>query len=261
MRGRRVFILAAMIAAPLAARADPPAAPQTAAPPLTAQTHPPPPHAAPARPPESSADLSFYPSAALMAGVEGEAIVTCDRNEHLRLVNCKVTSEKPDGQGFGAAALSLAAKSPDNPKLNLADPKDHAPVTFPVYFTQHPPKIEPDLTQMLHQVTPASLVTSPTRSQIEAAYPTRALSDGIDGAALIDCMVSKAGALGGCQLLGENPSGYGFGAAALDLAADFTLKPRLVDGAPVDGAEVRVPVQFQATDPSAPLELKTTPAP
>src|SRR5580658_4374393 len=57
--------------------------------------------------------LGFYPQAALAAGVGGEATLLCARTEHGALVDCKLREEQPTGQGFGAAALALAAQSVD----------------------------------------------------------------------------------------------------------------------------------------------------
>jgi hypothetical protein len=59
----------------------------------------------------------------------------------------------------------------------------------------------------------------------------------------------------------ERPDGYGFGQAALEVAKDFKLRPRLIDDTPIDGAQVRIPVAFTAVDPAAPLMLQTTPPP
>ena len=211
--------------------------------------------------PTSAQALALYPAAALAAGAGGKAVINCLRTAHLALRSCKLVSETPAGQGFGDAALKIAALSPDNPKIDLPDAEKMPAIDIPVTFTAAPkPSILPDLSLMGHTLTTPTLVTGPTNAQIQAAYPARALADNIDGVAVIDCLVTAAGALSGCQLYGENPSGYGFGAAALDLAADFALKPRLFDGEAMGGAEVRVPVRFQAAqDPDAPLELKTLP--
>jgi|SRR5579883_1599081 len=234
----------AVVLAPLAARADPP---------QPASVPPAPPANAGATP---ASTLAHYPAAARAAGVEGSAILACDRDAHLALKACKLVSETPAGQGFGQAALDLAALSPPNPKLDLADPARHPPITLTVRFTLHPPAITPDLSEMGHTLTQPRLATGPTRAQVQAAYPVRALSDGVDGAALIACRLDAKGVLHDCQVAGEQPAGYGFGAAALDLAADFKLTPRLVDGEPVGGAEVRFPVPFHAApDPDAPLQL------
>jgi TonB family protein len=242
LRATIALMLAAAVPA-TAALADP--APQS----QPAQTQP-------AQPPPSPT-LGFYPPAAKAAGVEGEAIISCGRDVHLALVGCTLVSEIPVGQGFGAAALAMAAKSPANPKVTFPDAAKSPPAKYQVRFSLHPPSVTPDLTAMAHTVVQPSIVTRPSHDQIKAAYPVRALDDQVAGGAVLDCLVTKAGALTGCQVAAERPTDYGFGAAALDVSKDFVLKPRVIDGEPVDGAEVRVGVAFTLQDPSAPLTIDT----
>jgi TonB family protein len=234
-----------------AAPAPAPAAPPPAVP------------AAPAVAPKPAAPdplMAFYPPAARAAGLEGAAVITCARDEHLALIGCALKSENPTGQGFGAAALALAAKSPPNPKVDRPDVAKAPPTDLTVRFALFPPSIQPDLTRMFHVSTAAEIVTRPTPAQVLGAYPARALENQVSGRGLIDCKVTTAGLLTDCQVFAEQPNGFGFGQAALDLAKDFVLKPRTIDGDAVESA-ARVPVYFAPTDPSAPLTLPTAPAP
>jgi hypothetical protein len=73
-------------------------------------------------------------------------------------------------------------------------------------------------------------------------------------------VVSVAGKLAECQVYDEQPTGYGFGQAALDLAADFLLKPRLIDGEAVGGSPVKISVNFTSQAADAPLTLGAKPA-
>lgn len=50
----------------------------------------------------------FYPRAAFVQGVEGRVVLDCFVEVSGRL-ECAVTSETPPGQGFGEAALAIAA--------------------------------------------------------------------------------------------------------------------------------------------------------
>jgi len=249
---------AATPAAPAAAAAHPaspaPAAPAPAAP-VPAKPVP----AAQAAPSAAEAVLVFYPTAARAAGVEGSATIRCGHNEHLAVRGCVLVSETPAGQGFGAAALAMAAQAPDNPKLNFPDETAKPPAEVTIRFMLRPPAISPDITRMAHTVSQPGIVTKPTAAQIQAAYPERALDNQIEGAAAMDCTVMADGKLTGCRIAGEAPGGFGFGQATLDLAGDFVMRPRAVDGEAVSGAAVRVGINFTTTDPSAPLTLGVKP--
>jgi TonB family protein len=205
--------------------------------------------------------LGFYPAAARTAGVEGQAVINCKRDAHLALVACKLVSEDPAGQGFGAAALAMAAKSPQNPRLLLKDAAAEPAADTAVRFTLRPPYITPDVTRMAHIVKSAAIVSQPTSAQIQAEYPPRALDNQVEGGAVIECVVTLAGKLAECQVYDEQPTGYGFGQAALDLAADFVLEPRLIDGEAVGGTPVKIGVNFTSQAAAdAPLTLGARPA-
>ena len=50
----------------------------------------------------------FYPRQAFMQGIAGEVVLQCDVDTDGRM-SCVVASETPEGQGFGEAALRIAA--------------------------------------------------------------------------------------------------------------------------------------------------------
>ncbi|HEX3919079.1 MAG TPA: TonB family protein [Caulobacteraceae bacterium] len=267
-----VLILAwpplALAATPAAGPTPPPApaasAPAAASPAPTpaAPAHSAPAHSAaaptPPAPPPPAPDMIYYPAAAKAAGIEGQATLHCGRNTHLKLENCSLVSEIPAGQGFGAAAMAMAAANIENPKVTTTESQLVDPQDIMLKFVLHPQTIDPDITLPAHVNSPASLVTRPTREQLQAAYPVRALSDQVDGGAYLDCVLTKAGVLTGCKVMVEAPEGYGFGQAALEVANDFKITPREVDGEPID-SEVHLPVKFTVADPDGPLMLKTLP--
>ena len=60
--------------------------------------------------PDAAMIRAAYPAAALSAAVEGSATLTCRVAGGGAVEACQVASETPAGQGFGAAALSLAPR-------------------------------------------------------------------------------------------------------------------------------------------------------
>lgn len=86
----------------------------------------------------------------------------------------------------------------------------------------------------------ATYVEAPTRAQVAAAFPDKAKAAGQSGAVDLSCTAAAGGGLKDCSIIGENPRGHGFGAAARQLARSMRIT-----GAAI-GDEVRVPVNFSA---------------
>ena len=61
------------------------------------------------------------------------------------------------------------------------------------------------------------------------------------------CKVNATGELFDCTVASEAPVGLGFGAAALKRAPLFKMKPVSIDGNPVSGASVEVPIIFRVS--------------
>ena len=121
------------------------------------------------------------------------------------------------------------------------------PPVGPVALLTTPP-LPPTFSTASRPTPPAMIfnpdwIGKPTAAQANNVYPSRALRLGMAGHAELVCTVQVSGTVAGCQVASETGS-YGFGAAALALAPYFKMKPRTIDGQAVEGAKVRIPVDF-----------------
>jgi protein TonB len=125
------------------------------------------------------------------------------------------------------------------PKVVLAPP---AP-PIPIPPTPPPPPPPPQAPAVISN---PSWIERPNASDFTRYYPPRALSDGQGGRVLLSCVVGANGRID-CSVASEDPSGYGFGQAALRISRHFRMSPRLEDGRPTEGGRVRVPISFQVS--------------
>jgi TonB family protein len=98
-------------------------------------------------------------------------------------------------------------------------------------------------------ITRPDWASLPSSDDVERYYPERAARMGQGGKATISCVVDEKGLLVDCALVSETPPGEGFGEAALRMSRLFRMKPKTVDGQPVTGAQVRIPIAFKTPEP------------
>jgi hypothetical protein len=224
MRLLAVIVVAGLAVSAVAAQADTPSNPAPAA--------------------TSAADpiLAYYPPAALAAHIGGSAVLNCGRSAQDQMIDCRLVSEKPEGQGFGAAALALAERSKVVVGLDL--PPSHRGRRQEIFrFRPGPASIDPDVLTSPWLPQPPELASWPTGSQIEQAAD-RYAGKGAGARAEMLCRADSAGHLDPCVVIAETPKDYGYGKAALALAPLLRLRPITSEGIPIAGAQIDVQIPF-----------------
>jgi protein TonB len=79
---------------------------------------------------------------------------------------------------------------------------------------------------------------------LQRYYPRAAITRGVEGLVVLDCMVATTGDLR-CRVISETPGEWGFGDAALRIAAEHRMAPARSNGTPVEG-RYRMRVPFRA---------------
>lgn len=90
-------------------------------------------------------------------------------------------------------------------------------------------------------VTQPAWIQRPTAEDVGRVTPNI-----LDGPAevrvLMACRITPEGRLEACAIKAEDPPGYGYGAAALSLAPIFRMPALDMDGRPVAGRMVQIPI-------------------
>jgi TonB family protein len=95
------------------------------------------------------------------------------------------------------------------------------------------------------EITDPTWVRSIDPNKAQALFPDAAASAGVKtGRAIVDCMVDHSGHLSACKAVSETPAGLGFGEAAIQIANVLQLNPWTLQGRPVDGDHIRLPLRL-----------------
>ena len=85
----------------------------------------------------------------------------------------------------------------------------------------------------------------PGAAEFARFYPDAAIRREIEGRAVIGCRVTARGTVESCRVVSETPADARFGEAAIKLARYFAMSPKTVDGRPVEGGQVNIPIAFR----------------
>lgn len=83
--------------------------------------------------------------------------------------------------------------------------------------------------------------------KVQPIYPQRALSRGIEGYVIVQFTVTKQGTTKNIHVVEAKPTGI-FDRAAMQAAAKFKYKPRVIDGQPIEVPGVKNIIRFQLED-------------
>ena len=86
------------------------------------------------RKPDGTALMRYYPEAAQRKNLPGRAVFECQVVADGSLTGCKVIEESPPGEGFGDAALKLAALFRMRPMTRNGVPVDGGTIRVPIRF-------------------------------------------------------------------------------------------------------------------------------
>ena len=94
------------------------------------------------------------------------------------------------------------------------------------------------------QITAPPWRSRATGDDVAKVYPREARRQRVNAQVTMECSVDAAGRMAACDILDEQPAGYGFSEAALKLAPRFRLHATLPDGTPVEGGRIKIPLRF-----------------
>ncbi len=93
-------------------------------------------------------------------------------------------------------------------------------------------------------ITRPDWIEKPDANDLARYYPADAAAAKASGRALITCRVALDGRLENCAVVRQSDGPYAFGDAALQLSQFFRMQPKTIDGQPIAGGQVTIPIAF-----------------
>jgi len=189
------------------------------------------------RPEGPSVSLENAPPALGTDEVTARVILACDRLEGFAVQGCRIGAAEPAGHGFEALSLKIA------PWLRVRTARDPSQVHAGPLSLRLTYRNVTDAPANAHLAVAPDWAQTPSADALGRAYPQAAR--GRSGTVQIKCQLNAEGRLVDCAVATESPTGAGFGEAALKLADQFRAWPQLLDGQPIGGATIQIPLIFK----------------
>lgn len=191
--------------------------------------------------------VAANPTAGSASPVAGHVGLRCRINAKGMLTVCVVVNAVPKGRQFEVAAKALAEK------FELADNEAYRKGMDGVLLNLVVAFPDPSLAAAPRQILKPEWKGVVTAEAVTSVFPDQALKAGLrSGRGTLDCVAKDSGALDQCKVVGEEPAGMGFGAAALAISTAMQLNPWNEQSGPVGGALVRLPIVVKLPDGAAP---------
>jgi TonB family protein len=191
----------------------------------------------------------LYPVKARAKGIDGSAVIECTATVDGSLRACSIKSEAPEGYNFGRAALAMAPQFQLKPELKDGK-RVEVKVDIPIHFNGPGTRVGSMIAGSSMQVGQKTMIanfawtTTPTYADVVAVFPAKAREKKVGGKATLRCAFKDAGQVGYCVVQNDEPAGYGFGNAALDLVSHFQGPTTYGDGKLTKANVVTIPVVF-----------------
>jgi TonB family protein len=178
-----------------------------------------------------------YPPEAMRDGVSGSVVLDClVRGE--RTLQCEILSETPEDAGFGVAALRISEAFIAAPETRDGARSIGGRVRLPIRFNIAGPPVPPNA-----RVLPRGADLYWESGMIQRYYPEAARAAGVEGRVVLDCVINERLRFD-CTVRSEDPSGWGFGQAALDIQSNFFLRLSPGEHSPA-GERRTIPIHFR----------------
>ncbi len=171
-------------------------------------------------------------------GVEGFAVAHCRVERSGELSRCELRKDDPHDRGFGQASIGLT-------HLFRAQLADARPPSSAPLWVDIPMRFPPPAESLKRNISSPTWLAGFDVARGLKLFPPEAAAQGLTtGLGMARCEVAPDGALTACAPMPGDPDGLGFSEAAVKLASVMKMNPWTADGAPVDGAVIRVPIRL-----------------